>query len=132
MSYYFRKKPIVIEAIRWDGANIKDMHIFMRDIFCDTTIVHYDVTGHMFIPTLEGEMTANPGDWIIKGVKGEFYPCKHDIFEATYEVVEQANAETAESLAYGSMLSEGIRYTGPRGKLMQLRPRKSTETKKCT
>jgi hypothetical protein len=44
--------------------------------------------GQFLIQTLEGDMHANPGDWIIKGVKGEFYPCKPDIFAATYEAVE--------------------------------------------
>lgn len=49
----------------------------------------------MFIPTLEGEMIASVGDWIIKGVKGEFYPCKPDIFEATYEMADAAHKKLA-------------------------------------
>lgn len=45
--------------------------------------------GRIFVPTLEGEMRANDGDWIIQGVKGEFYPCKPDVFDASYELVDQ-------------------------------------------
>ena len=73
----FRKKPVVIEAIRWNGANTVEVCGFVGplDYF----------GGQLLIPTLEGVMKANPGDWIIKGIKGEFYPCKPDIFEATYE-----------------------------------------------
>ncbi|HLE04564.1 MAG TPA: hypothetical protein VI729_08150 [Anaerolineales bacterium] len=59
----FRKKPVVIQAIRMNVA--------------------------VDIPTLEGTMRCDPGDWIIRGVKGEVYPCKPDIFEATYEEVEE-------------------------------------------
>ncbi len=74
----FRKKPVVIEAIQWTG-NIDECKKFMG-VIC--------VKGdYILIPTLEGQMTASPGDYIIKGVQGEFYPCKPDIFEATYEKV---------------------------------------------
>lgn len=76
----FRKKPVIIEArffdpelsyddaldvVRWAGGRAND--------------------AGFVIPTLEGDMQASPGDWIIRGVQGEFYPCKPDIFEATYE-----------------------------------------------
>jgi hypothetical protein len=79
----FRKKPVVISAIQLpfpDASSriFNDDHgiIFKRE---DGIIVQALIT------TLEGVMTANPGDWIIRGVKGELYPCKPDIFEATYE-----------------------------------------------
>jgi len=78
----FRKKPVVIEAVRWTGENYSEVFEFVN--------THVQMTGSMgslFIHTLEGKMEASPGDWIIKGVKGEFYPCKPDIFEATYETV---------------------------------------------
>lgn len=72
----FRKKPVVIEATQW--FNHGDHHA-----------VEYDQSdGCYFIRTLEGPMTVIAGDWIITGVKGEHYPCKPDIFEATYEVAE--------------------------------------------
>lgn len=76
----FRKRPVVIEAIQWTGKNDGEIANFMRQ----PTMSQGEV---LFIDTLEGEMQAHPRDWIIKGVKGEFYPCKPDIFEATYEQV---------------------------------------------
>ena len=78
----FRKKPVVIEAIQWNGNNVDEIIKFTDAKSYMTTV------GHMSIRTLEGNMIASPGDWIIKGVQGEFYPCKPDIFEATYEKVE--------------------------------------------
>lgn len=82
----FRKKPVVIEAIQWTGFNCDDVIIFMPIEVCAQPMIYGD---EVRIKTLEGVMTASPGDWIIKGVKGEFYPCKPDIFEATYERVEE-------------------------------------------
>ena len=77
----FRKKPVVIEAVQWDGDNEAEIWSF-----CPAAELHNDMPGKfMEIHTREGNMIADPGDWIIKGVKGEFYPCKPDIFEATYE-----------------------------------------------
>ena len=74
----FRKKPVVIEAIQWKGDNI--VEIRDNKIPAKQTLI---------IRTLEGDMTAQKGDWIIKGVKGEFYPCKPKIFKMTYEKVEE-------------------------------------------
>lgn len=76
----FRKKPVVIEAVQWTGENVQEIMDFMAW----RNAAHDDRTGLM-IHTLEGNHHANPGDWIIKGVKGEFYPCKPDIFAATYD-----------------------------------------------
>jgi hypothetical protein len=77
----YRKKPVVIEAIRWDGHNWDDL----MEI-CPTA---REARGTAItIPTLEGDHLANAGDWIIKGVEGECYPCKPSIFEATYEAAE--------------------------------------------
>ena len=77
----YRKKPVVIEAIKYTGRNATTIIRFMG---CSKDSVAFNET----IKTLEGDMHISPGDMIIKGVKGEFYPCKPDIFEATYEVVE--------------------------------------------
>lgn len=79
----YRKKPVVIEAIQWDGNNIYQVIKFSdaSDVF------GFNDREECTISTLEGVMTANAGDWILKGIKGEFYPCKNDIFEATYEAV---------------------------------------------
>ncbi len=88
----FTKKPVTITAVKFNGSSShanqieswvkgkteepKDGGIHTRDIV------------FLEIETLEGVMTASPGDWIIKGIKGEFYPCKPDIFKATYELAE--------------------------------------------
>ena len=76
----FRKKPVVIEAVQFTGnfAQIKEFVGGDADYR----------NGELVIATLEGAMRASLNDWIIKGVKGEFYPCKPDIFAATYEAVE--------------------------------------------
>jgi hypothetical protein len=82
----FRKKPVVIEAVCLTWENVPDMERWITSGASGT----YDPTGKLDglqIVTLEGKMRANLGDWIIKGVQGEFYPCKPDIFEATYEPV---------------------------------------------
>lgn len=79
----FRKKPVVIDAVQWLGHNFIEIDSFI-------TVEHetYPANGEVYIPTLEGVMKAEKGDWIIRGVNGEFYPCKPDIFEKTYEVAE--------------------------------------------
>ena len=78
----FRKKPIVIEAVQYDGITTKLPYEM------GTAITRSTVGGSCFIGTLEGEMECCVGDWIIKGVKGELYPCKPDIFAATYDAVD--------------------------------------------
>jgi hypothetical protein len=83
----FRKKPVVIEAMLLDWVSVPAIEAFVTTGFKG----HYDPTGKLDgvdIATLEGTMRANLGDWIIKGVQGEFYSCKPDIFEATYDKVE--------------------------------------------
>ncbi|MEM7142099.1 MAG: hypothetical protein AAF548_13835 [Actinomycetota bacterium] len=88
----FRKKPVVIEAMLWDGsadsaeAVLGWMHGFATDgeplaEFVDPR----DGDAEFAIHTLEGRLTASPGDWIIRGVANEFYACKPDIFDETYE-----------------------------------------------
>lgn len=83
----FRKRPVVIEAWLWDGkTQPADWPAWIDGYDCDGDFVEWNVkSGNMWIPTLEGVHTASPGDWIIKGVAGELYPCKPDIFELTYE-----------------------------------------------
>jgi len=78
----FRKKPVVIDAIQWTN-NRKEI----REFFGDFRNWHFGSVGinNLFIETLEGVHEARINDWIIKGVKGEFYPCKPDIFDQTYE-----------------------------------------------
>lgn len=78
----YRKKPVVIEAIQWIGNNLSEI-----DNFIGRTVDNKETT--LVIHTLEGDMEASIGDYIIKGVKGEFYPCKPDIFDKTYEEVTE-------------------------------------------
>lgn len=101
MSERYRKKPVEIEAMRLHAETSE------TDFLDPNTRAHAEIAGWMLgngfdgfrvhgnsrphgleIKTLEGTMLADPGDWIIRGVKGEFYPCKPDIFEATYERVQ--------------------------------------------
>lgn len=97
----FRKKPVVIEAMQWlptdetGGYNNADRvrdWMNMADPRVNWTTENYGAKCTILIKTLEGTMEAKPGDWIIKGVQGEFYPCKPDIFEATYESYEEIPA----------------------------------------
>ena len=86
----YRKKPVEIEAIQLTRENACEVLTF-----CNSSgdIVASNDDGTVSIKTLEGTMIANIGDYIIKGVKGEFYPCKPDIFEATYDLVEEETWE---------------------------------------
>jgi hypothetical protein len=91
----YRKKPVVIEAIKWTGDNHREMFNFLGGedtdyitaIGTNFYINWTKIEGGLIIKTLEGEHIATIGDYIIKGVKGEYYPCKPDIFEITYEQV---------------------------------------------
>ena len=90
----YRKKPVIIEAIKWDGLNLGEVKAFGGES------IEYEINDSAWevgkgrprtfvaVKTLEGVMVANVGDYIIKGVKGEIYPCKPDIFEMTYDLVE--------------------------------------------
>ena len=81
MIKQYKKKPVVVSAVKWDGSNLKEVMDFMNGkgmMKC----------GNIVIPTLEGTMAADIGSYIIKGVKGEYYPCRGDIFEDTYEEIE--------------------------------------------
>lgn len=90
----FRKKPVVIEAIQFNGRNFDDIKGLLRTPLYgrDVTTAHRVVGYKYTIRTLEGNMIVSPGDWVITGVKGEMYPCKPDIFAQTYEPVD-AEAE---------------------------------------
>lgn len=86
----FIKKPIVIEAVQFTRNNWQEVKSFTNDTAHTLTIERrIDGLTTCIIPTLEGQHMATEGDWIIKGVQGEFYPCKPDIFEKTYERFEQ-------------------------------------------
>ena len=84
----YRKKPVMIEALQFNGSldDVDQMNKAWGAKFWNAHTVG-DGFFTLKIKTLEGTHTANVGDWIIKGIKGEFYPCKPDIFELTYEEV---------------------------------------------
>jgi hypothetical protein len=77
----YRKKPVTIDAIQYVGAK---SYISVCEFVGRALTIYGD---QIIIPTLEGDMKASRGDWIIKGVNGEFYPCKPDVFEATYDPI---------------------------------------------
>ena len=104
----FTKKPVEIEARQFDGTqdSAKAMCEWMAEhgreslrAFCG-----HDEPYQVYISTLEGRMTASAGDWIIKGVNGEFYPCKPDIFAATYEdaAIDAARSQSGRSGVEGN------------------------------
>lgn len=101
----YRKKPVIIEAIQWTGKNLIDVSAFLCNQTRKEALKEINsseisrkkwddyesiVLGDgLYIDTLEGRMEASTGDYIIKGVNGEFYPCKPDIFDKTYEEVAE-------------------------------------------
>ena len=79
----YRKKPVVIEAFQWKPFGSPKLNGYIPNWFVSS---NFDTDGDdLLIRTLEGKMRASPDDWIIRGVKGEIYPCKPDIFATTYE-----------------------------------------------
>ena len=85
----YRKKPIVIDAVQWRGKNfneIKDFAGICADFNYDTQEGYF----RLIIHNLEGDMNASEGDYIIRDVNGEIYPCKPEIFEKTYEIVKDS------------------------------------------
>lgn len=94
----YRKKPVVVEAFKWTGGpdQTEDPEWIVQAIERGAVLIHghgdapLGQTGlHLHIQTLVGELTANVGDYIIQGIKGELDPCKPDIFEQTYELVKE-------------------------------------------
>ena len=118
----YRKRSLVIEAVKWNGMNKSEIEQFAGDNVKIEVIresnAEYGIPPQIdcTIKTLEGDMMPSPGDYIIKGVKGEFYPCKPDIFEKTYD-----EADSSLSISFGDaieVLKQGgaIRRKGWNGK----------------
>lgn len=93
-----RKKPIEVDAVQWTGQNWREMFEFlmgggsndyMTNFGKNFEIDHRKVVGGLIIKTPEGDMIAEVNDWIIKGIKGEYYPIKPGIFDLTYDIVEE-------------------------------------------
>ncbi len=80
----YRKKPVVIDAVQYTGDNMTEVQCLLGIPEVSQELCSEE----MVIPEFEGDVIAHPGDWIIKGVKGEFYACREDVFEATHELVE--------------------------------------------
>lgn len=80
----YRHKPTAIEAVQWTGDNLEELRAFVPEQYR-----HNKIHQPMGIVTLGGVLTVSDGDYVIKGIKGEFYPCKPDIFEASYEKVDE-------------------------------------------
>lgn len=85
----YKKKPVIIDAWLWEGKNLADAQMFtqMNGLPDFSVGSRKGMTG-LIIPTLEGDHVAQKGDYIIKGVAGEYYPCKPEIFKATYDEVK--------------------------------------------
>lgn len=128
MSNQFRKKPVVIEAVQYQGGgNFADpmLPAWLWEAFENGALVNRN--GRLIVVTLEGEHLASPGDWIIRGVKGELYPCKPGIFAATYESADAPSASPpaptgAETVPvayydgnkfYGSEMAAALDRAGP-------------------
>lgn len=87
MMRKYVKKPVVVEAVQWTGDNRREIFDFCSLSYFNTDFETGDLK--LMIKTLEGTMEASVGDYIIKGIKGEFYPCKSDIFALTYDEVTE-------------------------------------------
>jgi hypothetical protein len=85
MPKLYQKKPIQVEALQWTGKNRREIFDFCTQSYFNTDFETGNLKLH--VQTLEGNMEASVGDYIIKGIKGEFYPCKPDIFKLTYNEV---------------------------------------------
>lgn len=84
----YRKKPVEVEAVKWDGNRISEVTDWVSKGLEDNSI--FRMGDKVLIKTLEGDMQASPGDYIIRGINGELYPCKPDIFEKTYDPVKDS------------------------------------------
>lgn len=111
----YKKKPVVIEAVKWNGDKISEVTDWISKALDRGVIMRFG--NEVKIHTLEGIMTASSGDYIIKGINGEIYPCKPDIFDKTYDIVK----EDTDSICFGDaieVLKQGgaIRRKGWNGK----------------
>lgn len=93
MSKKYQKKPIVVEAVQWTGYNLEEVKEFAKYVVYEIYVAGWGAGvckpfTEITLQTLEGVMTVRQGDYIIKGINGEFYPCKPDIFEKTYDEIK--------------------------------------------
>jgi len=110
----YRKKPVVIEAVQWKGDNAIEVFAFVGIGRIDFTNSHL---GELSIDTLEGVMRASKGDFIIRGVEGELYPCKPEIFAATYEEVSDTTDNDIPQTPPSKPFREMVRAVCQHGKM---------------
>ena len=91
----YRKKPVIIEAFKWNGISHDDKNYpyWINEAFNNFVLLIDAHSKKLYVSTLEGRMYVNVGDYIIKGIEGELYACKPDIFEKTYELVGENNEQ---------------------------------------
>ena len=115
MSKLYMKMAVMISAMVWNGSNVEEL-----DQFMESEGYHFDDGGfYLYIETLEGDHKANKGDYIIKGVQGEFYPCKPDIFEKTYSDILNGTFDFGTAIAL-MKLGYKVSRTGWNGKGMYI------------
>lgn len=109
----YRKKPVVVEAVRWTGSNLEEIRNFVGSDLIEECVELFDIKRTLkemlvdiAIDTLEGTMRVDYGDYIIKGIKGEFYPCEPDIFLATYEEIDNVEAQEEKKTYLSEYLKE--------------------------
>ena len=107
---FYRKVPVTIEAVRFEDTN--ECLMALCALGLDPVRVGYDVNPPVLrINTLEGEMTGQIGDYIIRGVNGEFYPCKPDIFEKTYKMAEAVSCDCDDDAKYPIKHQKGLSFS---------------------
>lgn len=125
-NFEWRKKPVVIEAVRWKedwkdhlSLELPNVPIWAKEAYQNGWFrPNIKQNGRWQIKTLEGNMQLHPGDWLIRGVQGELYPCKHDIFVKTYEKVKPLYPDDATNPVDRrtglpvAIPDEGMDYTG--------------------
>ena len=117
----YQKKPVVIEAVQYTGGEQNTVALIDWIKGVDSSTVYHlvapqimrevEAAGGISIKTIEGTMIAQQGDWIIKGIKGEFYPCKPDIFAATYDSVAETSTDTFSFSRALELLKHGARVS---------------------
>ena len=114
MERAYRKRPVVIEAVKWEGTNWEEMNEFIQPrglwwLKDGSLVSNVNPVQPLVIRTLEGNHEAQVGDWIIKGIRGEYYPCKPEIFQATYELASDGVRPVMRSLPSDGELWSAIR-----------------------
>ena len=123
----YKKKPVLIEAVQYDKTNLEEVLNFAEGNAC------YSSNEGLIIATLEGEMHASDGDYIIKGVNGEFYPCKPDIFAKTYEPEDPSAVGMTFGEAIEALKNDlAVRRKGWNGKGIFIALKRPTDTSDMT